>query len=68
MIKITIKSVDVGLGFVKQHAGFVMGDTAFYVIREGGKRLSVYYDNETDAVQCAWNMVKHYGLTLVEPW
>ena len=45
-----------------------MGETAYYVIRESGKRLSVFFDKEDDAVLCAWSMVKHYGLTLVEPW
>lgn len=68
MIKITITSIKVDSDFVEQHVGFVVGDTAYYVIRESGKRLSVYFENETDAVQCAWSMVKHYGLTLVEPW
>lgn len=68
MIKITITSVKVDSDFVKQHAGFVVGDIAYYVIRETGKRLSVYFENEADAVQCAWSMVKHFGLTLVEPW
>lgn len=68
MIKITITSVKVDSDFVKQHAGYVVGDTAYYVIRESGKRLSVFFQYETDALQCAWSMVKHFGLTLVEPW
>lgn len=68
MIKITITSVKVDSSFVEEHAGFVEGDTAYYVIRDSGKRLSIFYDNENDAVQCAWMMIKHYGLTLVEPW
>lgn len=68
MIKITITYIKVDSEFVKQHAGYVEGDTAYYVIRESGKRLSVFFDNETDAVLCAWSMVKHFGLTLVEPW
>lgn len=68
MIKITISSIKVDSSFVEEHAGFVEGDTAYYVIRENGKRISVYYGNENDAVLCAWGMVKHFGLTLVEPW
>ena len=68
MIKITITSVKVDSSFVEEHAGFVEGDTAYYVIRESGKRLSVYYNTELDALEDAWSKVKHYGLTLVEPW
>lgn len=68
MVKITITSVKVASSFVEEHAGFVVGDTAYCVIRDSGKRLSVFYDNENDALQCAWSMVKHFGLTLVEPW
>lgn len=68
MIKITIASVKVDASFEKEYAGFVVGDTAYYVIRESGKRLSVYYDTELDALEDAWSKVKHYGLTLVEPW
>lgn len=68
MIKITITSVKADSSFVKVHAGFVVGDTAYYVIRESGKRISVYYYTELDALQDAWSKVKHYGLTLVEPW
>lgn len=68
MIKITIASVKVDSSFVKEYAGFVEGDTAYYVIRESGKRLSVYYNTELDALEDAWSKVKHYGLTLVEPW
>lgn len=68
MVKITITSVKVGSSFVEEHAGFVVGDTAYYVIRDSGKRLSIFYDNENDALRCAWGMVKHFGLTLVEPW
>ena len=68
MIKITITSVKVDSSFVEEHAGFAVGDTAYYVIRESGKRLSVYYDKELDALEDAWSKVKHYGLTLVEPW
>ena len=68
MIKITITSVKVDSSFEKEHAGFAVGDTAYYVIRESGKRLSVYYNTELDALEDAWSKVKHYGLTLVEPW
>lgn len=68
MIRITITSVKVDSSFVKEHAGFEVGDTAYYVIRESGKRLSVYYNTELDALEDAWSKVKHYGLTLVEPW
>ena len=68
MIKITITSVKVGSLFLKEHAGFVEGDTAYYVMRENGKRISVYYSTELDALEDAWSKVKHYGLTLVEPW
>lgn len=68
MIKITITSVKVDSSFVEEHAGFVVGDTAYYVIRESGKRLSIYYNTEHDALVNAWLLVKHYGLTLVEPW
>lgn len=68
MIKITITSVKVDSSFVEEYAGFVEGDTAYYVIRESGKRLSVYYNTELDALEDAWSKVKQYGLTLVEPW
>lgn len=68
MIKITITSVKVDSSFVEKYAGFVEGDTAYYVIRESGKRLSVYYNTELDALEDAWSKVKQYGLTLVEPW
>lgn len=68
MIKITITSVKVDAAFEVENAGFEVGDTAYYVIRESGKRLSVYYDNEFDALQDAWSKVKHFGLTLIEPW
>lgn len=68
MIRITITSIKVDSSFVKEHAGFVEGDTAYYVIRESGKCISVYYNTELDALEDAWSKVKHYGLTLVEPW
>lgn len=68
MIKITITSIKVDSYFVKEHAGFSVGDTAYYIIRDSGKRLSVYYATELDALMVAWSLVQHYGLTLVEPW
>ena len=68
MIKITIASVKVDSSFLEENGGVVSGNTAYYVIRESGKRLSVYYDTELDALEDAWSKVKHYGLTLVEPW
>lgn len=68
MIKITIASVKVDASFLEEHGGVVSGNTAYYVIRESGKRLSVYYDTELDALEDAWSKVKQYGLTLVEPW
>ena len=68
MIKITIASVKVDSSFLEEHGGVVSGNTAYYVIRESGKRLSVYYDTELDALEDAWRKVKQYGLTLVEPW
>lgn len=68
MIKITITQTKVDSSLVEEHSDLVVGDTAYYVIRESGKRLSGYYNNEHDAVLCAWNMVKYYGLTLVESW
>lgn len=68
MIKITIASVKVDSSFLEENGGVVSGNTAYYVIRESGKRLSVYYDTELDALEDAWSKVKQYGLTLVEPW
>ena len=68
MIKITIASRKVDSSFVEEYGGVVSSDTAYYVMRESGKRLSVYYDTELDALEDAWKKVKHYGLTLVEPW
>lgn len=68
MIKITIASVKVDESFVEAYAGFAVGETAYYVVRESGKRLSVYYNTELDALEDAWLKVKHFGLTLVEPW
>ena len=68
MIKITITSVKVDSSFVEKHKGFVVGDTAYYVIRESGKRLGPYFKNELWAAEHAWHLIKEYGLTLVEPW
>lgn len=68
MIKITITSVKVDSSFAEEHTGFVVGDTAYYVSRESGKRLSSYYHKERYALVVAWNLVKKYGLTLVESW
>lgn len=68
MINITIASLKVDAAFVEQYDGFAVGDTAYYVIRESGKRISVYYNTEFDALEDAWGKVKHFGLTLVEPW
>lgn len=68
MIRITITSIKVDSSFVEEHTDFVVGDTAYYVVRESGKRISVYYNTELDALEDAWAKVKQYGLTLVEPW
>lgn len=68
MIKITITSKTVDSSFVKEHAGFEVGETAYYIIRESGKRLSLFYESENAALEVAWSLVKHYGLILVEPW
>lgn len=68
MIKITISSIRVDASFVREHDGFKEGDTAYYVIRDSGKRISFYYNTELDALEDAWSKVNAYGLTLVEPW
>ncbi|MDT3388955.1 MAG: hypothetical protein LIR46_14540 [Bacteroidota bacterium] len=68
MIKITIATVKVDSSFVEEHPSFEEGENAYYVIRESGKRLSVFYHSEYDALMAAWAQVKQYGLTLVEPW
>lgn len=68
MIKITIATTKVDSSFVADYTGLEIGDTAYYVIRESGKRLSSYFKTEKQAVIAAWWMVKKYGLTLVEPW
>lgn len=68
MIKITITSIRVDSSFVKEHAGFVENEFAYYVIRDSGRRISVYYQTEHEALQDAWSKVKEFGLTLVEPW
>lgn len=68
MINITITSMKVDSSFSEEHPSFVKGETAFYIIRESGKRISRYYHLESHALKSAWDMVKTYGLTLVEPW
>lgn len=68
MIKITIATTKVDSSFKEENTGFENGDTAYYVIRESGKRLSSYFKTEDQAVLRAWRMVKDYGLTLVESW
>lgn len=68
MIKITITSIKVDSSFVEEHTGFVVGDIAYYVVRDSGKRLSDFYFYDHDAVLNAWELVVKYGLTLVEPW
>lgn len=68
MIKITITSVKVDSSFAEENTGFVVGDTAYYVIRESGERLSAYFHTENDALESAWSKVKCYGLPLVKPW
>lgn len=68
MIKITITSVSVDASFVERHPAFKVGDTAYYVIRDSGKRLSPYHRNEGAALESAWTLIRLYGLTLVEPW
>lgn len=68
MIKITVVPVYVDASFVERIAGFSVGDTAYAVYRMNGKRISIYYQSEMDALQDAWSKVKHFGLTLVEPW
>lgn len=68
MMKITITSMRVDSSFVEEHPEFEVGDTAYYVIRDSGTRISVYYQTEIGAAAGAWNLIKKYGLTLVEPW
>ena len=68
MIKITITYMKVDSSFAEEHPSFRKGELAFYVIRESGKRISDYYNIESEALKKAWDMVKNYGLTLVEPW
>ena len=45
MIKITITQTKVDSSLVEEHSDLVVGDTAYYVIRESGKRLSGYSNN-----------------------
>ena len=54
--------------FSEVHPSFVKGETAYYIIRDSGKRISRYYHKEYHALERAWAMVVKYGLTLVEPW
>lgn len=68
MIKITITSTKADASFVEDHPEFIVGDQAYYIIRESGKRISQYYRFELNAVLRAWQLVIEYGLTLVEPW
>lgn len=68
MIKITIATIKADASFVVHHPCFTEGETVYFVIRENGKRLSIYYHTEAYALKDAWMKVKEYGLTLVEPW
>lgn len=68
MIKITITSVKVDSSFVEEHTSFQIGDTAWYIIRDNGKRLTHYFKHEEIAAAAAWRLINLYGLTLVEPW
>ena len=68
MIKITITSVKVDSSFVEEHTSFKIGETAHYIIRDSGKRISHYFKTEKDAASAAWRLINMYGLTLVEPW
>lgn len=68
MIKITITSMKADSSEVMENAGFVPGETVYYVIRESGRRISDYYHAESSALIDAWAKVQKYGLTLVEPW
>lgn len=68
MIKITITSTKADSSFVEENAGFVVDDTAYYVIRESGHRISEFFKTEKDALEDAWIKVRVFGLTLVEPW
>lgn len=68
MIKITIATTKVDSSFTEENTGFKIGNTAHYVIRESGKRISPYYKTEKQAVLAAWRLVSKYGVILVEPW
>lgn len=68
MIKITITSVKVDSSFAEEHTSFVVGEIAWYIIRDNGKRLTHYFKTEACAAQAAWRLINLYGLTLVEPW
>lgn len=68
MIKITITSVKVDSTIAEVHPTLHIGTTVYYIIRDSGARLSDYFREEELAVCYAWQLVKKYGLTLVEPW
>lgn len=68
MIKITIVSIKVDSSFAEEVPIFKVGDIAYYVIRDSGARLSDYFRDEACTTRYAWELVKKYGLTLVEPW
>lgn len=68
MNKITITMIKADSSEVMEKAGFQAGETAYYLIRESGKRISEYYHSEYAALMEAWELVKKYGFTLVEPW
>ena len=68
MIKITITSVRVDSSFAEVHPSFRVGSTVYYIIRESGARLSDYFRVEELAACRAWQLVKQYGLTLVDSW
>lgn len=68
MNNITIKMIKADSSEVMEKAGFKVGETVYYVIRESGTRISDYYHTESCALAHAWCLVKMYGFTLVEPW
>lgn len=68
MIRITINSIKVNNTLAEGFNGFKVGDTAYYVLRDNGKKLSPYFQKESFALKHAWSLVVNYGLTLVEPW
>ena len=68
MNKITIAMTKANSSEAMEKAGFQAGETAYYPIRESGKRISEYYHSEYGALMEAWEIVKKYGFNLVEPW